>query len=298
MTLRSAILLTLVAFAACGGDDTSSSSSAASTGAGGAGAGGASALAAGTMETETANPGGCHVLDRDTSACEATRAAAGLEGYWLEFSCRVTLSITASGGAGVVQAQADGQPDYRSNYFATGDACWEEYGTDWENPNTLASRSYTVSFPTAPDTTATSMQMVAVVGLALNGVPIYANFAAPGDDIFTEAATFDRCGAHPQMAGAYHYHSEPYSISYDDSRFIGVMRDGYPIYGRRDANGDLPTLDAYGGHTGTTAHSPATGVYHYHVNEQTSASPGTAGEKQWFLTTGMFRGAPSACGGC
>ena len=77
------------------------------------------------------------------------------------------------------------------------------------------------------------------------------------------------------------------------------MRDGYPIYGRKDPDGSLPTLDPYGGHTGVTLESPSTPVYHYHVNEQTSTNPGTLGQKQWFLTTGTFRGTPGTCsGGC
>jgi len=54
------------------------------------------------------------------------------------------------------------------------------------------------------------------------------------------------------------------------------------------------------------------GAYHHHaepsaisnddsnfnVNEQTSTNPQSAGEKQWFLTTGTFRGTPAACGSC
>jgi hypothetical protein len=248
-----------------------------------------------TSATSTVSPDGCAVLERDTSSCDAARAAAGLSGYWLKFSCRVTLSQGASG----VVAQADGQPDYLSNYFQTTNPCHETYTGAIQNPNLISAQSYTVTFPANPNTTAQSMMMTAVVGLALNGVPIFGNFAAPGDDIFEEAETFDRCGAHPQMAGKYHYHSEPYAISYDDSNFIGVMRDGYPIYGRRDPSGSLPTLDAFGGHTGVTVDSPSTPVYHYHVNEQTSTNPGTMGEKQWFLTTGTFRGTPGACtGGC
>src|SRR2546425_7606510 len=53
---------------------------------------------------------------------------------------------------------------------------------------------------------------------SLNGVPIFGNFAAPGDDIYVEAKSFDRCGGHPQMSGEYHNHGEPYSLSYDDDR--------------------------------------------------------------------------------
>ncbi len=76
------------------------------------------------------------------------------------------------------------------------------------------------------------------------------------------------------------------------------MRDGYPIYGRKDSDGSLPTLDGAGGHTSVTPDSPSTAVYHYHVNEQTSTTAGTAGQKQWFLTTGTYHGTPAACAAC
>jgi hypothetical protein len=250
-------------------------------------------LADNTTATGTVNPNGCAVLDRDASACQAARQAAGLSGYWLKFSCRVTLS--QSGGN--VVASADGQPDYKSNYFQTTDPCYETYAGGIQNPNHIVAQSYSVAFPTTPNTTAQPMSG-AVVGLALNGVPIFGNFAAPGDDIYQEAQTFDRCGAHPQENGKYHYHGEPYAISYDDDNFIGVMRDGYPIYGRRDPDNSYPTLDSYGGHTGVTVDSPSTPVYHYHLNLQTSTNPGTAGEMQWFLTTGTYRGTPAACATC
>jgi hypothetical protein len=248
-----------------------------------------------TSPSGVQSPDGCDLLVRDTSACDASRTAQGLSGYWLKFSCRVTLTSTAAG----VVAVADGLPDYASNYFETSDPCWESYTGATQNPNTIATQALSITFPASPNTTSQSMGTTAIVGLAINGVPIFGNFAAPGDDIFEEAETFDRCGAHPQQAGKYHYHSEPYSITYDDSNFVGVMRDGYPIYGRRDPDGSVPSdLDAFGGHTGFTLDSPAVAVYHYHVNEQTSTNPGTLGQKQWFLTTGTWRGTPGACTGC
>jgi hypothetical protein len=198
----------------------------------------------------------------------------------------------------VVKAAADGQPDYLSNYFAASDPCHENYTGAIQNPNQIAVKNYVVEFPQTPDMT-TQKMMVAIVGLAVNGVPIFGDFAAPGDDIYQEAKTFDRCGGHPQMTGGYHYHSEPYAITDDDDGFVGVMRDGYPIYGRKDQDGTYPAdLDVAGGHTGTTIDSPSTGVYHYHVNEQTSTNPQSAGQKQWFITTGTFRGTPAPCGSC
>lgn len=245
-----------------------------------------------TSQTATVNTAGCHVLSRDTSACDDARRTAGFSGYWLKFSCRVSLKMQGN----TVQAESDNRPDYKSFYFPKSDACYETQ-SGVQNPNQIAVQKLNVSFPLSPDSTSQQMRG-AIVGLSLNGVGIFGNFAAPGDDIFNEAMTFDSCGAHPQNSGVYHYHGEPYAISNNDSNFIGVMRDGYPIYGRKDPDGSMPTLDTAGGHTGVTVDSPTTPIYHYHVNQQTSTGAQTAGQKQWFLTTGMYHGTPAACTGC
>jgi hypothetical protein len=259
----------------------------------GSDSGNACSLIDNTVTTGREAPSGCAIIDRDTSACDAEREAAGITGFYRHFSCRVTL--TKSGGS--IIAASDGRPDFLSNYFAASDPCHEAYTDAIQNPNTITIQHYELSFPLTPNATSRPM-MGAIVGLVLNGVPIFGNFAAPGDDIYQEAQTFDRCGGHPQMTGVYHDHAEPLSVSYDDDRFIGVMRDGYPIYGRKDSDGTYPTLDEYGGHSGTTPDSPSTAVYHYHVNEQTSTASTSAGEKQWFLTKGMYYGTPGTCTGC
>jgi hypothetical protein len=254
-------------------------------------------LAANTTATTTVNANGCPVLTRNTSGCSSSRT--GLSGYWLKFSCNVTLSVSN----GVVTATAHGQPDYKSSYYPTTDACYEIWsGDNAHNPYDLSSQNYTLYFPSstpaAPTGSGTSMSNHSVVGLAVNGVPIYGNFAAPGDDIYFEAVSFDRCQGHPESAGQYHYHAEPNVITNDDANFVGVMRDGYPIYGRKDADGTYPTLDSFGGHSGTTPDS-TTSVYHYHVNQQTSTNSGTLGQTQWFLTTGTWAGSPGVCtSGC
>jgi hypothetical protein len=231
---------------------------------------------------------GCAVLTRDTSACQAGRSAQGLTGAWLKFSCRVTLTAMPSAVPPYISASADSQPDYTSNYFPTTNACYAAYTTAFPDPNQVMAQSLIVKMPKVPNTTNTKMGL-GPVGIAVNGVAIFDNQAAPGDDIFKEAGSFDRCGGHPAPGGSYHYHGEPYAISSDDANLIGVLRDGYFVYGRRDQDGSLPTLDLNGGHVGTTADSP-TAVYHYHLNQQTSTTAGTLGQKQWFLTTGTYEG--------
>lgn len=274
--------------AACGSSSGSNSPDGSSPDGGATGC----TLTANTTATTTANSAGCHVLSRDTSSCQSARTAQGLSSFWLKFSCRVTLTKNGN----TLSAVSDQQPDYKSMYFPTSNACYQNETSGLHNPNEIVAKSLTVNISLTPNTVSGAM-MGAVVGMALNGVPVFSNFAAPGDDIYKEAMTFDACGGHPQMSGQYHYHGEPYALSYDDSNLIAVLRDGYPVYGRKDSDGSYPTLDSFGGHTGVTPDS-TTPTYHYHVNQQTSTNSGTLGQKQYFLTTGTYRGQAAACPGC
>src|SRR5262249_40511197 len=117
-----------------------------------------------------------------------------------------------------------------------------------------------------------------------------------GDDIYSEYKTFDKCNGHPENSGQYHYHTEPNAITNDDNQFVGMMRDGYPIFGRREHDGSVATgLDVAGGHTGAAPDTGTGSIYHYHVNQQSN----DAGSSQWFITTGTWRGTPGAtCTGC
>lgn len=242
-----------------------------------------------TTATSTENTYGCALLTRDTSSCESERTAQGLSGFWLNFSCRVTLTVS---GSNVIIA-SDGQPDYKSAYFETTNACYEEFSATGRNPNpnTLGEQNFQVTVPESPATTGGSAMSLGVVGIAANGVAIFSNAAAPGDDIYAEVATFDKCEGHP-AGTTYHYHIEPASLSNSDSAFVGVMRDGFPVYGRFDEGSASPTLDSEGGHTGTTPDS-STPVYHYHVNLQTSGS-----DSAYFITSGTYKGTAGSCSGC
>ncbi len=275
------------------GSGSSGSSSGGSGSSGGSDAGGGCTLTA--NETATGNVhGGCALVTRDTSGCQASRTAAGLSGFWLKFSCRVTLGVSGSS----VSVSSDGRPDHESNYFASTDPCYTPYTPSFPDPNQIAVHTLSFTVPQSPAQATASSMNLGAVGMAVDGSAIFDNQAAPGDDIFTEAYSFDQCQGHPAPGGQYHYHTEPWAISYDDDAFIGVMRDGFPVYGRLDADGSTPTLDASGGHVGTTPDSPSTAVYHYHVNLQTDTSGAHAGDEGWFLTTGKYAGTPGTCSGC
>ena len=105
-----------------------------------------------TADRAPSSANGCRaLLDRDVSSCLAARAAAGVSGAWLKFSCRVTLTTTTVSDIAFVSAAADGQPDYKmSNYFATTSPCYTTYSGDITNPNTLTAHSYVIDFPVTP----------------------------------------------------------------------------------------------------------------------------------------------------
>jgi YHYH protein len=266
---------------------------------GGSGASGSTSttscsLADNTTATTTTSSYACPLLTRDVSSCKASREAQGLSGFWLKFSCSVTL--TKSGTNVVISTSS--VPDYKSYYYSSTDICYEAFSstTRAANPNKIGVQTISMTVPYAPVAASTATATPdGAIGIALNGVSIFDNTAAPGDDIYNEEKTFDKCDGHPEMTGKYHYHSEPSAISNTDTAFIGVLRDGFPIYGRNEyATSTTATgLDSQGGKTGTTVDSTSTSVYHYQTNLQTN---GTA--SVYFLTKGYYTGTPGACTGC
>ncbi len=252
-----------------------------------------------TTATSTVNAYGCYLRTRDVSSCQATRTAQGLSGYWLLFSCDVT--VTKSGST--VTLSSSNVPDYKSYYYGSNNNCYESFNTTngrSPNPGSISEIAITMTAPftpaskTAPKTTAA----LGAVGLARNGVVIFNNLAGPGDNIYDESATFDGCEGHPANT-TYHYHIEPPAISNNDSNFIGVMRDGFPVYGKKDADGTTPTLDTYGGHTGPLPSDTGTSLYHYHLKSVSGTDGDGNAASEYFLLTTYYYGTPgTTCSNC
>jgi len=130
-----------------------------------------------------------------------------------------------------------------------------------------------------PDTleTVTDLGTVAKVGLALDGVPIFAD--APSVLDTGHLPALDPCGGHIDPGGWYHWHTTSTDIesvyehahinvnceiSQSSSALFGYAFDGFAMYGSRDMDGTVPNdLDNCGGHFGATQHT-ADGEYHYH----------------------------------
>jgi hypothetical protein len=249
--------------------------------------------------TVSVTGGSCTKTTRDTSSCEDARTALGLSGDWLKFSCNVVLgladgsllSVSSYASATYVTVTATGLPDHKSNFYptsgsyefnandytVTGDYndMYTSFSPSFPNPHSIAQQSYVLYIPINPTSSTHANMSLGVVGISVDGIPIYNSLASGSDNIFAEAFSFDECQGHPATGDTYHYHSEPYAVSYQDSNLIGVMRDGFFIYGRYDYGGstDLDVSNTssdeyiYGGHVGASPTDGTGSRFHYHATK-------------------------------
>lgn len=134
-------------------------------------------------------------------------------------------------------------------------------------------RSFSLTVSSKPELAQSSTATgLGPIGIAVSGVPIFNDLEGdnrPIEEVIAE--TFDYAGAHNGPSG-YHYHIESSNVpentllSHDDEKLIGMMADGFLLYGRREQNGSYPMdLDESGGHFGATQHSDGEEFYHYHI---------------------------------
>ena len=148
--------------------------------------------------------------------------------------------------------------------------------------------NFTLRIPASPEKASQpSATGLGAIGIAVSGAVIYNDKEGPNIPLDDAAPSLDYSGAHtgPQ---SYHYHLEPKAWSNDDSKLIGIMSDGFFLYGRRDHDGTYPTdLDASGGHFGPTIHNPD-GEYHYHIQNTLYLN------QYYILFPGNYQGTPNA----
>ncbi len=175
------------------------------------------------------------------------------------------LTVYVDGNNVIIES--DGQPNHTSPYWGTGHSLYEAPHEGMQtNPNRISEQNLTFRIPLNPQVassiTATSL---GPIGVAVNGVALYNQYAGPNEPLDREIISFDSKNGHPQQFGQYHYHVEPTYLTQDNSELVGFLLDGFPVYGRKDMNETYPTnLDDANGHFGETADYPD-GVYHYHV---------------------------------
>ncbi len=172
-------------------------------------------------------------------------------------------------------------PDHPSPYYL---------GTQWEaelyeayngtnasfvqNPNVIGEQNFTFRLPLHPEeaTTHTSTPL-GPMGIALNGVSFFNQYAAGYSPLDDEINSMDQYNGHPAQTSEYHYHIEPLWLTQNNGEesLLGFLLDGFPVYGPIE-NGVTITnadLDDYHGHFGVTTDFPD-GTYHYHI---TAADP-------------------------
>ena len=177
--------------------------------------------------------------------------------------------------------KTNGRPDHKSPYYLG--TVWattlhEAYnGTNSAfvlNPNRIATFNYVFKIPKNPKEASTKRATpLGPIGVSLNGVPFFNQYAAMNAPLTNEINSFDQYGGHPQQQGGYHYHIEPTWLTSQKgkSAFLGFLLDGFPVYGPQE-NGKTVSnsdLDVYHGHIHATTEFP-NGIYHYHI---TNADP-------------------------
>jgi hypothetical protein len=189
-------------------------------------------------------------------------------------------SVTSDGTT--ITIKTTGLPDHKSAYYATSNALYENFtGTTFagskfsKNPNSISAQTYTFKIPQNPKVASThAATPLGPIGVALNGVPFFNQYAGPNQPLTNEIVSFDQYWGHPQQSGQYHYHVEPLyltSVTASKSALLGFLLDGFPVYGPQENGADVTTssLDAYHGHSHATTDYPS-GIYHYHI---TSTDP-------------------------
>ncbi len=185
-------------------------------------------------------------------------------------------SITNDGT--YITIKTTGTPDHKSAYYPTSHSLYESFsGTTFggntftKNPNSISTFNYTFKIPVNPTVSAThAATPLGPIGIALNGVPFFNQYAGPNQLLTNEVVSFDQSWGHPAPNGQYHYHVEPLyltTVKATKSSLLGFLLDGFPVYGPQENGAPVTNamLDAYHGHTHATVDFP-NGIYHYHIN--------------------------------
>ena len=217
-----------------------------------------------------------------------TPAVSGVNttAMYTQFGNAVTVSIE---GTTAVLRTTD-VPNHPSPYFGAGNALYEAPQPGMQvAPGVIQTQNIVMRVPLVPQSATASDTPLGPIGVAVNGVTFFNQYAAGRQPLGSgEIGSFDRFNGHPTPTNQYHYHVEPLWITAKVGRggLIGVLLDGFPVYGPLEGGKLLVSadLDALHGHTGATAQFP-NGIYHYHV---TADSP--------YINGSGFKGTPGTVG--
>jgi hypothetical protein len=204
--------------------------------------------------------------------------------------------IYISGSGTTVTIETTGLPNHTSPYWSeshplyvaptvTSESTMTPTRIDTSGRDLSGTLTVSAKPEKASSTTATSL---GAIGIAVSGAYIYNDQEGNGP-LDAAAVSLDYSGAHIGPS-QYHYHLEPLAFTNDDDKLVGIMADGFFIYGRKDyPSNDYPTdLDASGGHFGATPHNPD-GEYHYHIINELYSNTG-----KYVIFAGSYQGTPNA----
>lgn len=185
-------------------------------------------------------------------------------------------AVTVSFDGNEIIIESNGLPNHTSPYWPEDNPLHIDKvanNTEVQSPGRIGERSYELTVSSAPELAATGTTTgLGAIGISVSGGPIFNDLEGdnrPIEEVIVE--NFDYAGAHNGPSG-YHYHIESFDVpenttlSFDDEQLVGILSDGFLLYGRREDDGSYPAdLDASGGHFGTTTHSNGVEFYHYHI---------------------------------
>ena len=223
----------------------------------------------------------------DDSTTQQEETTGTLHAAFAEFDTDET-NIYLSGSNVVVETT--GNPNHTTVYWGQGNPLYIEEPTVALTPSIIpgfdGSASLTVSqFPqVAASSTPTQLGSI---GISISGAAIFNDQEGNGA-LDQAAASLDYTGAHIGP-GVYHYHLEPKAWTNDDEKLVGILADGFFIYGRKcNSTGTYPSdLDASGGHTSTTQHTTEE-EYHYHIENELYLN------QYYIIFPGNYQGTPSS----
>lgn len=253
----------------------------------------AAAVACNSSSAATASPTAPTVTTTTTATTPTTTTpapttptttASNTQAIYSKFSGN-GVSVSFDGTTAIVRTSDT--PDHKSPYWGAGHANYEAPHSGMQvNPHSIATQNLTLRITTSPAAAAgTSDTPLGPIGISVNGVVLFNQYAAMRQPLTSEIVSFDRYNGHPNPNNQYHYHFEPLSITASGrSRLIGVLLDGFPVYGPIDSDGSTPSnLDGCNGHTSATADFSG-GIYHYHTTTNvpyiSGCFRGTAGTAQ------------------
>jgi hypothetical protein len=234
-----------------------------------------------------------NIVDETAEEEEEETTVTNLHDAFAEFDTTET-DIYLSGSNVVIETT--GLPNHTTPYWSETHALYvaptvtsasEMTPTRIDTSGRDNSASLTVSTSSSLASSSTNTQLGAI-GIAVSGAYLY-NDQEGGGDLDSAAGSLDYTGAHIGPSD-YHYHLEPLAFSNDDDKLLGIISDGFFIYGRKcNSTSTYPTdLDTSGGHTSTTQHTTAA-EYHYHIINNLYSNTG-----RYIVFAGPYQGTPNA----